>query len=488
MRRARLITAVVAATVLAGSVTAAACVKTVVPGTAGTFSACYDSGGTVKFLLSGTKCPRGWFGPVTWQASGSPGATGPAGPTGETGPAGADGVDGASAYGTWLAAGNVGTEAEFLAALRGPAGADAVDGKSAYQVWLDAGHSGTELDFLASLVGPAGADGTGSLSALEGAACTTTDGMSGAVHVTTGAGTDAAITLSCRVTRYGMTLVAVGPADRGAGSVTGPGVILTQHDGEVVSGRTFDGLLMRDVAYGDGTFVAVGTRTGPFGVGQPGVFVSTDGVTWTTIDHVGISVAFDGSRWLVNGGRVVGNITSTDGRTWTTAQPTDWSPYRMVGGTGTWVGIGSSELRSSTDGSTWTQRVDATATSTLWWDVEYGAGRFVAVGSGGAVAVSTDGGITWARTTTEPAIDFRAVGTDGQRWVALGDGQIQYSDDGGATWQSAPPGNAGVGALTDVDWADGSYVGVGPDGQWASTDGLAWSRVSEGDFQALALG
>lgn len=90
---------------------------------------------------------------------------GPQGERGEQGLPGADGLDGAagaagadgdSAYDEWVAAGNVGDEAAFLASLVGPAGAD---GDSAYDEWLAAGNTGDEAAFLASLVGPAGADG-----------------------------------------------------------------------------------------------------------------------------------------------------------------------------------------------------------------------------------------------------------------------------------------------------------------------------------------
>lgn len=76
-------------------------------------------------------------------ASGSPVEINEAGPPGDTG---------ASAYEAWLAAGNTGDEAAFLASL---------NGKSAYQLWLDAGNTGDEADFLASLKGADGADGSG---------------------------------------------------------------------------------------------------------------------------------------------------------------------------------------------------------------------------------------------------------------------------------------------------------------------------------------
>ena len=47
---------------------------------------------------------------------------GPQGAQGEPGPAGDAGQDGASAYATWLAIGNSGTEAEFIASLVGAEG------------------------------------------------------------------------------------------------------------------------------------------------------------------------------------------------------------------------------------------------------------------------------------------------------------------------------------------------------------------------------
>lgn len=55
------------------------------------------------------------------------------------------GPAGASAYQVWLAAGNTGTEANFLTSLQGS------NGKSAYQTWLTLGNTGTEAQFIASL-------------------------------------------------------------------------------------------------------------------------------------------------------------------------------------------------------------------------------------------------------------------------------------------------------------------------------------------------
>lgn len=60
------------------------------------------------------------------------------------------GPAGDSAYMTWLANGNTGTEAQFLASLKG------TNGASAYQSWLALGNVGTEQDFINSLQGSGG--------------------------------------------------------------------------------------------------------------------------------------------------------------------------------------------------------------------------------------------------------------------------------------------------------------------------------------------
>ncbi len=118
------------------------------------------------------------FGVAVLKGAGSGGGTGPAGPAG---------ADGASAYEVAVQNGFVGTEAQWLASLVGPAGADGspgadgakgdkgdpglagadstvpgpagADGASAYEVAVAAGFVGTQAQWLASLVGPPGPQG-----------------------------------------------------------------------------------------------------------------------------------------------------------------------------------------------------------------------------------------------------------------------------------------------------------------------------------------
>ena len=95
----------------------------------------YFYNGTAWTKIDGVAGPQGDQGPAGTQGiQGAPGAQGPAGPTGNTGPVGAAGTDGND----------------------GANGSNGSEGSSAYQIWLAAGNSGSQADFLASLVGPEG--------------------------------------------------------------------------------------------------------------------------------------------------------------------------------------------------------------------------------------------------------------------------------------------------------------------------------------------
>ena len=96
---------------------------------------------TTTNIISGPKTGSGWgsgtslVGPQG--VTGATGPQGPAGPTGLTGPVGPQGNTGAT----------------------GPTGAAGSNGLSAYQIWLANGNNGTEAQYLASLVGPTGPQG-----------------------------------------------------------------------------------------------------------------------------------------------------------------------------------------------------------------------------------------------------------------------------------------------------------------------------------------
>jgi len=109
------------------------------------------------------------------------GEMGPTGPQGDTGPAGAEGVPGPQGI-----QGEVGSQG--AAGDTGATGATGAAGDSAYQVWLALGNSGTEADFIASLVGatgPAGAQGIQGETGPQGPAGTSSLGYYGSFYDTT---------------------------------------------------------------------------------------------------------------------------------------------------------------------------------------------------------------------------------------------------------------------------------------------------------------
>jgi len=131
------------------------------------------------------------------RAVGSPGAPGEPGTDGQPGAPGPDGAPGASAYDTWLAQGNEGSEADFLASLVGPRGEPGADGTpgqdgapgsdgedgtagsdgreialrtaAGFVQWQYAGDPGwTNLIALTDLTGPRGDDGTDGTNGADG--------------------------------------------------------------------------------------------------------------------------------------------------------------------------------------------------------------------------------------------------------------------------------------------------------------------------------
>jgi hypothetical protein len=120
---------------------------------------------------------------------GDPGDKGEKGEKGDQGDQGFTGLDGKSAYQVWMEAGNIGTEADFIASLKGVKGEKGdqgnqglqgekgdqgnpgftgLEGKSAYQVWMEAGNVGSEADFIASLKGIKGEKGDQGEQGLQG--------------------------------------------------------------------------------------------------------------------------------------------------------------------------------------------------------------------------------------------------------------------------------------------------------------------------------
>jgi hypothetical protein len=238
------------------------------------------------------------------------------------------------------------------------------------------------------------------------------------------------------------------------------------------------------VAFGNGTFVAVGFN------GM--ILTSLDGENWT-IRSQGehgylFSVAFGGGKFVAVGydGMVV---SSPDGVEWTRQNAvTDKALYAVAFGGDHFVAVGEAGTAlSSSDGVTW-ENVNA-ATSEELQAVAFGNGVFVAVGFNGTIVTSSNGSRWTARTSGTNQI-LLGVGfgngtfvAGGQGGATLGDSATLLTSPDGATWT---PQDAGVSEeLSEVTFADGRFVAVGRNGTvLVSTDGKNWELHHHGRFNS----
>jgi photosystem II stability/assembly factor-like uncharacterized protein len=230
---------------------------------------------------------------------------------------------------------------------------------------------------------------------------------------------------------------------------------------------------------------------------------ATDAGQMNTVSFVN---ANDG--WAVGNGSDMGGVgtivaTTNGGATWNPQSAgTDWDLHGItfVDAEHGWLPEGDSVYATTDGGATWTARdAGITVTAVAFADDLHG----YAVGPGGAMATSADGGASWQvrGSTTSPAeglptpsdgslVSIRPLvvglafpdATDG--W-AVADRSILATSDGGATWTSQTTDAA----LMDVSFPDASngwVVGAGgPFGQQAvilhtSDGGSSWQTQYSG--------
>lgn len=297
------------------------------------------------------------------------------------------------------------------------------------------------------------------------------------------AGSDAATTPAdtgadapARVGRF----VAVGYDGRRAMSLDGR---VWTHDTRDGAGDVDGPQLLRDVAYANGLFVAVGG--GCAGGCKGRIAVTTDGISWTDVAPASANnwlggVAWGNGTWIAVGGfpRVMRSI---DGKTWTFADQSDGSLRKVRFANGWFVGVGDDgRRRRSKDGITWTS---ATSGGTGFGALAYGNGTWVVAGNGGRRVRSTDDGATWKDDVTSDSTDS-VLFAEG-RFVATSEGSLLTSPDGAAWTPHAGRSASGVGF--GAPGGQARYVGFAWEAKrLASDDGLAWT-VAVADDQASAF-
>jgi hypothetical protein len=224
-----------------------------------------------------------------------------------------------------------------------------------------------------------------------------------------------------------------------------------------VEDTTFVAHAISGIAYGGGKFVAVGHTSYIFynGLWHDGFWgkaaYSTDGETWWTVGSDTISnhdidgIAYGGGKFVAwsNYGRAA---YSTDGVTWTVVAYTTFDSGGYINGLafggGKFVAVGYTRdtypysntiwgkaAYSADGGVTWTAVSDTKFDTNTIDGIAYGGGKFVAVGSSGKAAYSTDG-VTW--TASDAVFEYGSIdgiAYGGGKFVAVGyDGKVAYSN------------------------------------------------------------
>lgn len=204
------------------------------------------------------------------------------------------------------------------------------------------------------------------------------------------------------------------------------------------------------LAYGNGRFVALQSNSA--------VYSTDSGSSWAnaTIDLLNTctwsSVACDeGGNFVAVSSSGSKAAHSNGGETWETSTlpaKANWSSIAY--GNGTFVavetgvysdssgGYSSSNIAaySHDAGRTWT---GATLPASVWWhSVTFGRGVFVAVGSSGNAAYSTDG-VSWTSATIPLDSAWKSVAYGNEAFVATSDSNYAaYSLDDGQNWTLVP--------------------------------------------------
>lgn len=269
---------------------------------------------------------------------------------------------------------------------------------------------------------------------------------------------------------------------------------------------------LEGIAFGDGAFMGVGrtVRVSEHVEGERGAVIhgsdtvlvvrSTDGAAWTPVGPIRSGslrdVAYGDGRWVAVG-RAGANsdgeplvLTSEDGVAWEKVDVAPGPSWNSVAhGNGTFVAVGDDPARSamvvvvSADGLTWTETALASFRDAR---LSFGGARFVLWGEAGGVGVSGDG-VEWEVRGVPPLNRVTALVHTGERWIGWGlydccfgevPELVEYylvTSPDGDQWQSGMHDVRHV--VFDLGVLGGSLTGAAGDRLLFSEDGGLWRSV-----------
>jgi uncharacterized protein YmfQ (DUF2313 family) len=234
-----------------------------------------------------------------------------------------------------------------------------------------------------------------------------------------------------------------------------------------------------EIAYGNGHFVLVDSQVAD-------IQVSSDlGVTWTAASSpfVASSLHFgNGAFYAFSGSGSV--FLSTNGLTWSTvAMPAGSWATGASDGTATIValnGLNTSVAVSTDNGVTWATH--ALPGSGVWGNAAWNGSFFVAVSSGTATAATSPDGITWTLLTLPLAQYFIEAGGGG--FVAFGSTSGFTVSPDGTTWSLGSMATTAASATWTVSGSGtnpapaSEFAGVYPTGTVTFAPGATTAPIS----------
>jgi photosystem II stability/assembly factor-like uncharacterized protein len=224
----------------------------------------------------------------------------------------------------------------------------------------------------------------------------------------------------------------------------GVGEIWVGGDNGTVRFDYVNNLYTRNVPTTESVSLVTPGTTSPVAVGSAGrVYDGTadGGIHWPLVHDAGIPLhaalgATAGVFMVGDHGTIL--FTNWTWSSWTT-QPTGttddlYAIFGYANGTLVAVGSGGTILRSVNGGSTWSPRASlSTATLRAGSVSKVNASVMVVTGDGGTVLKSTDGGLTWCHLDAGTSVDLLGVtALDDDRYIVAGRGGLLLSTaDGG---------------------------------------------------------
>ena len=272
---------------------------------------------------------------------------------------------------------------------------------------------------------------------------------------------------------------------------------------------SYANMALNSVTFNNGLFVAVGMGT-PTAINAALIMTSTDGITWTINTTIATSlsaqlmdVVYGGGTWIIAGSTGNRILTSPDGLNWTIGADLGRNYFRGAYGAGRFVyTAGNNSVGYSTDGITWTfVPVTGTAGGSTPYigDVAFTNGKFVAIGwnsnFNGVAYYSTDGA-TWTASAAFPAntAQFTSVSGAGPTFIVAGGAGLLFSSADGIIWTQRTSAMPTSYRQTDTfvehaSWtaaANSVFFDLGIYGSiTTSTDGTTWTRRSTGTIKQL---